>query len=639
MIQLSQEDKTKLHAKVLGEYGRAKLHTQSWKEEVKDLGREYLLPKNWQDKVKIKKVLNNLNIRLATFLSDEIQITNVPMNWVLGKDTAKNCDKVFQANFDSMNIKNKYREVLIDDALQWVWVLAVDGWNDHKQEPIVSYIDSRLCYPDPKNWQDNKMMFFGTKVRKSWYELMEDEAYDKEALKMCKAYVDWDQKDIGRANNNVKGFNEDLQGDSNQTDLYNHITIFKAEDDEKPCVYLVTYGCWQSTLVRVVKMRALTPWEIADPSTIDFWVKLFRAKPLKWSFAGVSLIDDIGQFQDIETLLTNMQIYRSKLESLWGKTFINTELGIDLDDAQNQTWPWDIIPFSSTNPQINAQNGIYEQQTQPVNPILQNTIQYLNTLSQQADPSGSALAQWQSQSGSQTKAEIQTLQQNINHVLSYMASNYMDSLKGLWESIYRSYAANMSSQRKKDIVVVDDAGNTDSYGFKKNEFISKWDVYIKVKSKAQEDIKQKQDFAVLLSVYWSLKGSMQPWSTEDVILDRTLIDKAGIKWLEWTTIKPLTQDERKAYSHLELLNNNEMVKTKPQPWEDHNVYINIAKTGLQTDARDKYIQERELILMTEPKAQPQPAWGDQWGTARGLWASMLASDQAQQTPSVADVSA
>jgi hypothetical protein len=32
----------------------------------------------------------------------------------------------------------------------------------------------------------------------------------------------------------------------------------------------------------------------------------------------------------------------------------------------------------------------------------------------------------------------------------------MDSLRGLWESIYRSYAANMSSQRKKNIVVVDE---------------------------------------------------------------------------------------------------------------------------------------------------------------------------------------
>jgi hypothetical protein len=85
-------------------------------------------------------------------------------------------------------------------------------------------------------------------------------------------------------------------------------------------------------------MRALNDGEIADPSTIDFWVKLFRAKPLKGSFAGVSLIDDVGQFQDIETLLTNLQIEQSKEAGTGGRTYMNTELGMDADDIANSTW-------------------------------------------------------------------------------------------------------------------------------------------------------------------------------------------------------------------------------------------------------------------------------------------------------------
>lgn len=638
MIELSQSDKNKLHTKVLNEYWRAKLHTDTWKQDVKDLWRDYLLPKPWQDKVKIRKVHNNLTIRLATFVSDDIQVTNIPMDWVLGKDMAKNCDKVFEANFDSMKIKQKYREAIIDDALQGVWVLAVDWWNEHKQEPIVSYIDSRLCFPDPKNWQDNTMSFFGTKVRKSWYELMEDVAYDQEALKRCKAYVDSDQKEVDRTNNYIKGFNEDLQWDENQTDLYNHITVFKAEWDDKPCVYLLTYWCGQTELVRVVKMRALTPWEIADPSTIDFGVKLFRAKPIKGSFAGTSLIDDVWQFQDIETLLANLQIHKAKLESLGGKTYVNTALWVDFDDVQNQTWPWDIIPYTSTNPAINAQNGIMQEQTMPVNPILQNTIQYIDSLSQEADPSGSAIAQWQTQSGTQTKAEIQTLQQNINKVLSYMASNYMDSIKWLWESIYRSYAANMSSQKKKNIVVVDEWGNTDSYGFKKREFISDGDVYIRVKSKAQEAIRKKQDFAIMLSLDGSVSQIFAPWSTQISKWKRHLLNNSGIKWLDGEQFFYYTQDERIAYSNLEILNRNEELKTKPQPWEDHNARLQIYKTGLDTDARNKAIEELEAILMAEPKQQEQAPAG-QWWAATQLGASMLASDNAQRTPSIADVSA
>jgi hypothetical protein len=79
-IELSQEDQEKLHSKVRIEYSRADNHTRSWKEDSKNLSRDYLLPKAGQDKVKIRKVLNNLNLRLATFLSDELQITNVPAN-------------------------------------------------------------------------------------------------------------------------------------------------------------------------------------------------------------------------------------------------------------------------------------------------------------------------------------------------------------------------------------------------------------------------------------------------------------------------------------------------------------------------------------------------------------------------------
>ena len=39
---------------------------------------------------------------------------------------------------------------------------------------------------------------------------MEDEAYDKEALKVCRAYVDTDQKEAQRINDDLKGFNEDI---------------------------------------------------------------------------------------------------------------------------------------------------------------------------------------------------------------------------------------------------------------------------------------------------------------------------------------------------------------------------------------------------------------------------------------------
>ena len=65
---LTQNDKLKLQAKVLSEYGRADMHTKSWKEKAKQDRKKLLpFPEN-NKKVKIRKILNNLTIRLSVFL-------------------------------------------------------------------------------------------------------------------------------------------------------------------------------------------------------------------------------------------------------------------------------------------------------------------------------------------------------------------------------------------------------------------------------------------------------------------------------------------------------------------------------------------------------------------------------------------
>jgi hypothetical protein len=52
-----------------------------------------------------------------------------------------------------------------------------------------------------------------------------------------------------------------------------------------------------------------------------------------------------------------------------------------------------------------------------------------------------------------------------------MASNYMETIQDLWTSVYAWYERNMSPQRKKNIVLVRDNGDIDSFGFKKKDFI------------------------------------------------------------------------------------------------------------------------------------------------------------------------
>ena len=635
---LSPDDEERLRQKMEKEFQMADVHTSNWKSAVENVWRDYLFPEPAQDRVKVRKIWNNLKIRKAIFLSDALQVTNVPMTWVLGQTVADNWNKVLKHNYKSMWIRAKYEEVLVDDGLQGVWCLTVDGWNDHDQEPIVSYVDSRLTYPDPKNWRGNEMRFFGTLLRKNILELEADTAYDQERIAQVRLQKSIELDQIDRANNRIKWFTDTDVWDE-LVDVYNHITIFKSSKDKEHHLYLTSWGADRVTLIRVVKMRALTDTEKADPSKITLGVQLFRANPIKWSYAGASLIDEIGQYQDLETLLTNLQIHQAIEAGLWGKTFIDSALGIDVDDVAT---PWAaVIPYTTADPQKNAANSIINEVPRPNNPAVQNGLVMLQTLAQEWSSTGSALVQWQSLWGSQTKAEVQTLQQNINQGISLMASNYMESLVGLWSDVMRSYAVNMSPQRKKSIVTIDDGDKAESFGFKKNEFVPKWAVYITIKSASEERIKKEKSFAILTTVIGTLKQSVKPWSTQDIIIDRAFIDQSGIQGMKWETIHPLDRDERIAKDNVQLLNVNIKLKTKPQPWEDHNVYINEYRTGLQTDARDKAIELREQALEQEPpKPTTEEELGGGWGVAQSIWASMIASDNAQwQNPSISDVAA
>lgn len=96
-------------------------------------------------------------------------------------------------------------------------------------------------------------------------------------------------------------------------------------------------------------------------------------------------------------------------------------------------------------------------------------------------------------------------------------------------------------------------------------------------------------------------------------------------------------DERKAFANLEILNRNQNLKTKPQVGEPHEVYINIYKLGIRTEAQERAIRDREIALASEPKQEMQVPQQSS-GVAQQLGASMLSSDMANKVPSTQDVS-
>ncbi len=620
---LSQKDQDNLRRKIELEYQAADSYTKNWKSEVADVVQDYLIPKpQSQDKVKVKNILNLMKMKRSIFRTEDETVTALSNNWALWQEVADNFNKVAASLYKSMNLRQKKAKAQDDDTLKGIWVLAVDGWNDYLQEPITSYIDSRLTFPDPSNDEWNEMRFFGTLLKKTIYELEADDAYDNMRVQEVRMERNEEIEKVARDNGNQEW---DVWDDL--VSIYNHITIFKSSESDEYMKVLTTWDASRTKLLRYIEMKPLSENEKADPSRITLWVTLFRWVPIPGQYNGASAVDEEWPYQDLTTLITNLQVEQALRAVVWGKTILDAELGIDENDYASMS-PWDVIlanrlPWS----QINATNGIYKENPEPTSPVVWDTLNRLEKYGQEATNFW-ALMQGQSLAWTNTKSEIQTVQQNSNQIFSGIAAEYMESSVNLWKDIYNSFVTNMSSQRIKKINLLWDNGKWDSFGFKKNEFIAKWEVNISITSKSQEDILNKKDFAIMLSLDAAISQMFPQGSNQLTIWKRTLLNKAWIKGLKWDDINPLTADERKAYSQLQVLNLGIELEEAPQPWEDHNLFINIFKNWVPNDVRDKAIKVREEALANTPKAPAM--WEEQMGKWGWGWlgASLVSADHA-----------
>lgn len=131
-----------------------------------------------------------------------------------------------------------------------------------------------------------------------------------------------------------------------------------------------------------------------------------------------------------------------------------------------------------------------------------------------------------SPNGSQTKGEIQALQQSANKILSMVSSNYMRGMREFWESWYRAYSVYMSPKAKKTIALFDDGGKAQT--LRKNEFISAGKVIIDIKSEQQEAIQDEKNVTKLMALSNLILPNLKPGSSLNRFL-RVMIDKSSVK--------------------------------------------------------------------------------------------------------------
>ena len=181
---------------------------------------------------------------------------------------------------------------------------------------------------------------------------------------------------------------------------------------------------------------------------------------------------------------------------------------------------------------------------------------------------------------------------------SWQADNYMEGLTELVSDIYRSYVLYMGDKMKK-VVSQFDSGNALSFSYTKKDFVTDGKVTIKLVSKTQKAIEDKEDFdRFMVAANIILPNIEQGYAMNNMM--RFLMEKAGIKDLKPKDYIPETPEESMAIDNLELLNNNRDV-SEPTPNEDLKTYRTIYAQAIDTPAKRK-IMERIDQLIQETKA-------------------------------------
>ena len=591
----------KLSNQVQTEYNKWFYHIRPERERKRNIINKVLDPSlpDWQ--VRVNLLWKNMQLELALFLTDEIWVEFLSNNWILSDEIMQNANLVAKYDDIDMSLREQRETIVNHNALYWLSATVIDAWDDFEKQPIWDVLDPLAIIIDPQNYTGSKMRFFWVerRVNKEWLETTE--WFEIEDIVFATSSEINNNKQSSDNANNLWF----VEVDEWMCDIYDHFTIY---DNKK---LLTTWTNDRSILIRAIELEPLTEAEKRKPTKVKWPVQLHRRKPKIWSVFWVSIADEVLQLQDNISILTNLQLIQARNLALWPDIYADSKLWIDtVLLSERKPW-WRVIPITN-NSDIPTQNLLYTQQIPAPSPYIDNMITSLKSLSE-----GTTNVNQQSfgtsQAWSQTKAEIQTLQQNANQILIWIANNYLEWQKDYWEAHYRSYALNMSKWTK--VISLFQKWTAKSMELKRTDFIADWKVSVYISSKSQNAVENDKEFNKLIAIANLYLTNMKPWYSMNDFL-RTLGKKTNIRdFDEYRYIAP-SIDEMNASKNLSLINKNIEVPW-PQDWEDYMTYILIYKQAIDTEVKAKVLMQYEEAYMTfqKPMEMQQEQWQGDWTTA------------------------
>jgi hypothetical protein len=576
-------DIAELRAKMMKEYLYWETFIISERTQRREWHKSILnLPDN-PSKIKGRMIYRQISNFQAMHVKTELEINAIPMWGFNAMSIAENYNKVrafaYQRNgeyFTSLDYKT-------DIASLWLWVKAITGWDETTNDPIITRIDPLSIVVDPDNMRDSKnFLWIHRKMDRNMLLNSPDYFNVSDDTKSFISDIET-LNEIARATGTRQ--NTQLTGLDEWWDVwvYDHYMTF---GDAK---YLTTWASteWMSSLVRIVKIKPKSETEKKYRWKIKMPYVLTRSEYLPWRVFWPSLIEKNLQYQDIHTLLTNAQIINAIELSMWAKVAYNPQY-MDQKGIDNQEVGTKYIPMKKINDTSIKPDDIFYPMPVPVQSEVPEMMKNMLTKeAEETSPYWTSIGLWVSPDGNQTKWEINTLQKNLNLLISFNSDLMMMSEQEFEELIYSNYLACFPWSAKKRIVMKK-WGLFDSYDMKKKDFLVDDEMIIQLVDQAQENIKRKEKFTNMMMLIQFMTPTMKPWSYQYNNFMRDLGINAGIESNKVFSYIPYTISEVKSLEGLEILNAKEIPKNAlellaPQPWDDLQTFIDIYKMAKDSE--------------------------------------------------------
>lgn len=409
------------------------------------------MPQNKKEgKINVNLIAQAIDTLIASFFSNGLKVKFISRQWWIWAEEAENLNAV--ASFDKQEIGQQQLEYQCEqDSLFFgVGITNRIWWDSDKLLNKRKTINPLSRRPDPlatQTWQfdSQNFRFHGFMMRTTVYDMKSK--YNNSILdNYFKSQQDSEEqltRDAYARKNGYWPITCDTLEKNFSTDIYNHYTIV----DGKKRLFVTDPKF--STIFERTYLEPVTREEKLNPLLVPWPIMLNYYNPQRDNPLGGSICDAIEDKQNWISILMNLNLIKSKKESLGGDFLVNSRLIKNKDAFTKKTT--DSRYFFIDEEAIGTQpiqNAMFEL---PQSQIKSDTFAMMDRLTNEANKDTKVDSM---QSGlvpdkALTATEVQQIQANANNMLSLKNAIKSRYYQEFYFQRWRGYLENLTEGKKK----------------------------------------------------------------------------------------------------------------------------------------------------------------------------------------------